>query len=389
MTPVRRVLYVTWTYPKTSETFVVNEVNALRQRSVDVRVMTFGLGDYQLEPPEELRTVRLSAADGWPRVRDLRRAADHPDDEVRSRVWAAAASRRGVARLDGWRPDVVHVHFVDRPALLGLHVGTRLGVPVTLVAHAVDYLEHVPPAIFADRYLAAAQVYAISRAAVADITDRVQRFHREARPPQLVRASVQFNPDSAVVPPSPFVVSVARLVPKKGLDTAVRAFALLAAEMPELQLVIVGDGPGRADLTALARATGFGDRVLFMGAQPARVTHGVIAGAQAMILPCRRVAGGDVDGIPVALMEAGLAGVPVVTTAVGGILDLVEHERTGLIVPPDDPAAAAAALREIVTDTACRAALAAALRRHVETEFNADAQIDRLLHDWYRLGAAA
>jgi colanic acid/amylovoran biosynthesis glycosyltransferase len=140
----------------------------------------------------------------------------------------------------------------------------------------------------------------------------------------------------------PRVVAVGRLVPKKGFDVLVRAAHRLP---PEVVVEIVGDGPQRAELEALARG-----RVRFSGALSHARALARLSGASAFALPCRELPSDDRDGLPVALVEAMRAGLPVVTTAVGGIPELVRDGETGLLVAPGDDAALAAALRSVLQD---------------------------------------
>lgn len=135
------------------------------------------------------------------------------------------------------------------------------------------------------------------------------------------------------------VVCVGRLAPVKNQQLAVRAAALLPADV---RLVLVGAGPDEADLRGLADGLGVGERVVFAGevAQAAAVA----AAADVVVSASRS------EGMPLALVEAMAAGRPVVATRVRGSRDLVDDGRTGLLVPPDDPAALAAAVQRLRAD---------------------------------------
>jgi glycosyltransferase involved in cell wall biosynthesis len=149
---------------------------------------------------------------------------------------------------------------------------------------------------------------------------------------------------------APIVGTAARLVPIKGLDVLVRAVATL----PNARLEIAGDGPERARLERLARELGTADRITFLGWQDdlaecfARWTLASVASRD--------------EGFGIAALEAMAAGLPVVASRVGGIPELVEHERSGLLVPPGDIAALANALGELTADPQRAAAMGAAAR---------------------------
>jgi glycosyltransferase involved in cell wall biosynthesis len=172
------------------------------------------------------------------------------------------------------------------------------------------------------------------------------------------------------------IVSVGRLVPKKGFDLLIRAFARL--DRPHVRLRIAGDGPERAALVALAEAEGVADRVDFLGALPHAEALAMIRSGAIFALPCRTSSTGDRDGIPVVLMEAMAAGKPVIAGRLETIAELVQDGTSGLLVPPDDVSALTQALRRLVDDPAAGKAMGLAGRRHVDAEFSDDINWDRL-----------
>jgi glycosyltransferase involved in cell wall biosynthesis len=125
--------------------------------------------------------------------------------------------------------------------------------------------------------------------------------------------------------------------------------------------------------------------VTFHGAVPHATATRAVAAADVAVLACRRAADGDLDGIPVFLMEAAACGTPVVTTAVSGIPELV-GPAGGWLVPPADPAALAGALREVLADAEGARGRAAILRQRLRTEFDPGVQAERLLAVWRDLG---
>jgi D-inositol-3-phosphate glycosyltransferase len=164
---------------------------------------------------------------------------------------------------------------------------------------------------------------------------------------------------------------VARLVPRKGVDTAVEALGLLAASgRDDVELVVVGGGdpadpaqPERDRLQALAVQLGVADRVVFRGAVAHDRLPEVIRSLDALVcVPWYEPFG-------IVPLEAMACGVPVVGAAVGGLLDTVTHEVTGLHVPPRDPRAVAAALARLLEDPALAARLGASARRRVERTY--------------------
>jgi glycosyltransferase involved in cell wall biosynthesis len=143
--------------------------------------------------------------------------------------------------------------------------------------------------------------------------------------------------------PGQFVVGcVGRLVDLKNHAAVVRAVARLAAAYPTLRLVLIGEGPLRDRLTALGGELGVADRVTLLGERSD--VRRLLAGLDAFVMPSLT------EGHSIALLEAAAAGVPIIATAVGGNPEIVRHESTGLLVPPDDDAAIAAALTRLLCD---------------------------------------
>ena len=174
------------------------------------------------------------------------------------------------------------------------------------------------------------------------------------------------------------IVAVGRMVPKKGFDVLVEAVAELTARGLELELVIAGeDGPDAANVRRLV-AERCPDAVQFTGPLSQCELLALYRGADVFALACRVDADGDRDGIPNVMVEAMAAGLPVVSTAVSGIPELVRDGENGLLVPPEDPGALASALLRLATDVPLRDRLAAAGRETVAERFDGDVLARRM-----------
>ena len=172
-------------------------------------------------------------------------------------------------------------------------------------------------------------------------------------------------PASPVGPHDPVLGSLGRLDEQKGYDVLVEALA----ELPGASAVIVGEGPLRATLEARAAELGVAERLRLPGwSDDAR---GFLPTFDVFVLPSRY------EGFPLSIIEAMLAGLPVVASGVGSVAEAVEDGETGLVVPPDDPAALAAALRRLLADPVLRRRLGDAGRARAESEFTARAMAAR------------
>jgi glycosyltransferase involved in cell wall biosynthesis len=186
--------------------------------------------------------------------------------------------------------------------------------------------------------------------------------------------STELNEAEKVDPPR--VVTAARLIRGKGIDTLLTAFASVADEVPGAELEIAGEGKERATLELLASRLGLGDRVHFRGWIPAHQMPAFFSPAMVAALPSRVE-----EGHPMALREAALAGCALVGTDLGGIRDIVQQEETGFLVPPENPEALAEALERLLRNPSEARKLGATAKKRALEYFQ---QRDEALHDLRR-----
>jgi colanic acid/amylovoran biosynthesis glycosyltransferase len=169
------------------------------------------------------------------------------------------------------------------------------------------------------------------------------------------------------------LLTVGRLVEKKGIEFGLRAVARLIHDYPQLDYTIVGDGPERDALTTLSHELGLGNHARLVGAKTRETVARLMEGAHILLAPSISARNGDEEGIPVVLMEALASGLPVVSTDHAGIPELVSHGASGLLAPERDPEALADHVKLLITHpSACRE-MALAGRQTVETQFDVDA----------------
>jgi glycosyltransferase involved in cell wall biosynthesis len=185
------------------------------------------------------------------------------------------------------------------------------------------------------------------------------RFRPDARLRAEGRKTMGAGPDDLVV------FTAGRLVRKKGFEYLIDAFGLVAARWPSARLVIGGGGDLEGELKARARERGVADRVMFPGVLRQDVVADCLAGADIAAVPSVRDDAGNVDGLPNTVMESLASGTPLVATRVGGIPSVVEHGRTGWLVPERDAAALAGAFESLLADARTRARLGEAARADV------------------------
>jgi len=176
------------------------------------------------------------------------------------------------------------------------------------------------------------------------------------------------------------VITVANLRPEKNHETLIAAADLLSADFPDVEFQIVGDGPRRSELEALVRSRRLDDRVSFLGHR--EDVGRLLSEASIFALPSRS------EAFPNGAIEAMAAGLPVVASAVGGLLDLIEHGRTGLLIEPGNPTALADALRQLLTNQTAAARIGEHARAHVQQRYSFERMV-KAFEDLYLAGLPA
>jgi glycosyltransferase involved in cell wall biosynthesis len=160
------------------------------------------------------------------------------------------------------------------------------------------------------------------------------------------------------------IICVGRLSPEKGQAGLLRAFAKVRSSHPELTLRLVGDGPERGALEALAEELAVSSAITFAGRLPEEETLAEIARSDLLVLPS------FMEGLPIVLMEAMAVGVPVIASRVAGIPELVEDGKTGLLFTPSNWDELASAIDRLLGDKALQAELADRAEEKVAAEFD-------------------
>jgi phosphatidylinositol alpha-1,6-mannosyltransferase len=166
------------------------------------------------------------------------------------------------------------------------------------------------------------------------------------------------------------VVFVGRLVEEKGVFDVVTAAGILRDTLPDVSVLIVGDGQDRSELERVVRDDGLGSTVRFAGWQDPDSVRAIYAVADVVLVPSRTGPDGWVEAQGLSVVEAMSAGCPVVATAHGGIVDSVRDEETGLLVPEADPPALALAIRRLLTEASLAHRVAAEAQRFANTRFD-------------------
>jgi glycosyltransferase involved in cell wall biosynthesis len=388
-------MYVVSRFPVVTETFVVNEWLALSGRFQMELAALRRSGESPVHP-ESLRAMERVRFLGPPRPRTLAAhaamLARRPRQYVSALVAVARAAirlppARGVRELVVFAQSVplaraavrggvahVHAHFASHPATAAWIVHRLTGIPFSFTAHANDLF--VAPSLLCRKLADATAAVAISDYNRHLLTERCTAGRVE-----LVHCGVdlsRFRWRDPAERDHEVAICVASLFAKKGHAVLLDAFSRLAADRPGLVLELVGDGPERERIVRRARELGLLERVRLLGALPWEEVRARLSRAGVFALPSIRLASGRMEGIPVALMEAMASGVPVVSTRLSGIPELVRDGETGLLAEPGDAAGLAGAVAALLDDDELAARLALNARRQVESSFSLTREAERL-----------
>jgi glycosyltransferase involved in cell wall biosynthesis len=400
--PDPQIGYIIRSYPRLSQTFILNEILALEQ--LGRRIHIFAVTNPQV-PVTQPQAGAVRAPVHYLDAALRRRRAALVGDHVRvarahprrylatlilvlrhqdwdagytasSRytcflhaVYLARRLRRGPARK---RIGHLHAHFAHDPALIALLVHRLTGISYSFTAHARD-LYQVPVAALVERIAAASAVVTCCGANLHYLQQVAPAATREKAhliPHGADLREFQPGPPPARSTEPPLILSVGRLVEKKGFPDLLHACGQLKQRGIPFRCVVYGDGPLREELAATIAHLGLLGSVELAGEHPQQALLPVFQQAAVFALTPFITDDGDRDGVPNVLVEAMACGVPVVSTAVAGIPELVRHDYNGLLVAPHDVPAIAGALAALLGDAARRERMGAAARRTVVEHFD-------------------
>lgn len=387
------VLYYLKNFPKLSQSFVLNEISELERRGHNVAVFSrrnprekINHDEYdELDVP--VRYAKQPAVTDAPDLlapevvnpRILRRSLyrAHPKDHAKY-LHLARQCIDYIDELD-WSVDHIHSHFAHPNKLPATYAAAYCEVPCTVTAHAYEIFRE--PDIRMLRIL-------FDRTNRIIVPSRYNRSYLRERfsiktPIDVVPATTRvskFDPTDREVPGR--ILTVARLVEKKGVVYAIEALSRLTEAHPEIEYHIVGTGERADRLRQRAAELGVGDRVTFLGNVSDERLHRELDEAAVFALPCVIAADGDRDVMPVVLKEAMAMQTACVSTTVSAIPELIENQSDGVLVEPGDSRALADAIATVLVDDDARRELGRRGRETVATEFSIERIVDMLLESF-------
>jgi glycosyltransferase involved in cell wall biosynthesis len=391
-----KVGYVVKMYPRFSETFILNEILQLEGQGAEIHIFSLKYpndGRFHAElslvrasvtylPGTFVEQFRLAGAENrlLLKKRPLRylKALAHvvrqrkPFYALKRMMQAAklvvVAEREGIEHL--------HAHFATSASRVAFYAAMLSDITFSFTAHAKDiYQEEKDEAHLREKLAAARAVVTVSeynRRHLLGIWPRarVERIYNGIDLEKFVPGRDK--------PAPPTILSVGRLVEKKGIPDLVEACGILKKRGVSFRCEIVGKGELESRIRSRVAALGLEDVVSLPGPRPQGELRGLYRRADIFVAPCVVARDGNRDGLPTAILEAMASGLPVVSTPVTGIPEAVVNGETGALVPEHAPEALADALQDLLEDPNLREKMGIAGRRRAEEKFDISRNASRL-----------
>jgi len=389
--PTPKIGYVLKRFPRLSETFILNELLELERIGTPLEI--YSLIDVAKEeserprhklveelksevtylPPRQplkkwhVRQGTLSDGEFSKRVlKDICGGEVPPESilSLQAAVVGCLARAQGVAHL--------HAHFASDAASVAMLAGRLTGLPFSFTAHAKDiFHESVDLDLLRQKISEARFVTTVS-----DFNRRhLIELAGEAAAEKIIRLYNgidldRFQPAAPGGRESNLILAVGRLQEKKGFAHLITACRQLLDQGTEIRCAIVGDGPREEALAQQIRKLGLEDHVKLTGPQPQEELMDLFRRATVFVLPCVIGESGDRDALPTVLLEAMASGLPVVSTQLVGIPEIVEDGKSGLLVSPGNPDELCRAVSDLLGNIGMREAMGRTGRARAERLFN-------------------
>jgi len=391
-----KILYIVSLFPCWSETFIVREIYALKKKGVDVAILSL---KNTAEEIIQTDTQELSSSVIYPSpkvllslkalVTFLKRPFTNTKillsiiTSLRSRPgsllksiatwWITLGMTSDVNKLN---IDHIHAHWATYPSTSALILSKNTDRPFSFTSHAHDiFLEDhlLKEKITESKFSVTISDYNKNRLSSQLSIDLDSKMN-------VVHCAIDVNRHvfSTSNRSSNTILAVGRLDHIKGFSVLIDACNEYKNMGGEFECIIIGNGPLKEQLQKQINDYKLSDHIRLVGVMPQEKIKEYLLNATLFVLPSVVTQKGDMDGIPVALMEAMAAGAPVISTNVSGIPELINNNINGLIVEPNNPHQLAAAISELLNNVDLRQKFSSAARHSIESDFSIDKEVDKL-----------
>lgn len=386
-----RFAYLFERFPSFGQTFCYREVAELDRQ--DIAPAIFSIRNPKDEPPQDWDTRIVKRVHYLPEEKELL-------EDVRQAAKKGKIGADIVAALDEWgrRTDFlrlyqaiyvglrlwtmeinhVHAHFAGMAARTAFWINKFFPITFSFTAHANDIFSPRQFEIGLDKLLDEARAIVTETDYAARFlrdqfslrADRVHRIYNGLDLAEFGRADFSSTP--------PLIIAVGRLIPKKGFGDLVRACALLAERRKLFRCEIIGEGPLENELRRQIDELRLQNNVVLTGAKPQPQLRGRLAAANVFVLPSVIDPDGGMDNLPTVIMEAMATGLPVVSTNIAGIPEMIIENETGFLVQSGDATAMAGAIERVINDSFSAARLGQSGYRRAAALFSIEKNVREL-----------
>lgn len=392
------IAYLTGEYPRATDTFIQREIFALRAQGVEVETCSIrktGI-EHHVGPEQQKEyqnTFYVIAAAKSPlhliqcHLKALMRAPGRYFSALGLALKTRPAGLKGLVyqlfyfaeaavlaeHLRQRKVRHLHNHIATATCTVAMLTSRISGIPFSFTIHGPDIFfepKHwrIDAKIAEARFVACISDFCRSQCMIFSDPQHWKKLN-------IIHCGIdpeKYQATSTADPDRPHLVFVGRLAGVKGVPILLKALSRLEQDVPGLHATLIGDGPERADLEDQAKRLRLDGVVHFAGYKSQSEVAEILTGADALVLPS------FAEGVPVTLMEAMASSLPVLTTRVGGISELVADGVSGYLVPPGNVDALTERLRDLLSDPELRARMGQAGRAKVTSEFNQKTEAARL-----------
>lgn len=392
-----KIGYVLKIFPKISEKFVTNEILELIKMGHDVHIFSIYHPNKRFMGKEKIVHDEISEYGLLSKTyysQYVQRSilelsgyvslatGHHPDNVLHNGLCTDVASHfASVVKEKGLNLDMIHAHFATEQTFVAIKMSKMLDVPCTCMAHANDIFINPDAKSLREKF---ENVSAIATPSYYN-KDYIHNLTGVGKDKIFViRAcpSIDELKDLKRIEDGYNILSISRLTEKKGIKYGIIAIKELVKEYPGIMYKIIGSGPLEKDLKRLIRSLDIEDNVKIIGNLDNNMLNNEFNKTTAFILPCIEAKNGDMDGIPVSLMEAMYLKIPVISTKLSGIPELIESGVDGLLVGANDSKQLSNAIRILLTNKDLRTKMGNSGRQKIEKDFNISKEVEKLTNIW-------
>jgi colanic acid/amylovoran biosynthesis glycosyltransferase len=356
-----KITYITNTFPKLSETFVLGQITELIDRGHNVEIISIS------KPAEHIAHEDVINYGLLEKTHYLKKKGSSLGFEPEERLIYSLAFT-----------DIIHAHFAAQPATWALKISKTFDIPYVITTHAYDIYINPDTKDLKEKFANATKIITTTNYNKKYLSDLLgSEFGDNV---EIVKYGIDISKFSFFPRKANNkikILFVGRMVEKKGPSYAIEAFKLATAENPEIELRMIGDGPLKNTIDQLIKELQLENVTMLGGLSQSRVLK-EMEEADIFFLPSLTADNGDREGSPVSILEAAATGLPVVSTQHTGIPEIVIDGVTGFLVPEKDTNAMSEALKKLITHPELRHEMGKKGRSHIETNHDRKKEMDHL-----------